>query len=415
MGGNMGIRQLNRLTAKAVAQKTKAGLYCDGGNLYLQVTPSASKTWVFRFRSPLTHKMRDMGLGPLHSVGIPEARERAAMQRAAILRGLDPIEERDRAKRHNALAAAKAMTFSACAISYIASHRAGWRNAKHADQWQSTIATYCGPIFGSLPVQDVDTGLVVQVLEPIWATKAETASRLRGRIENVLDWAKVMGYRTGENPARWRGHLAYHLPKLAKKSRVQHHKAMPFVEVPAFVTSLRAISTTVSRCLEFTILTAARTSEAIHAQVEEFDLREATWTIPATRMKAGREHRVPLSPRAAEIVRQSLSKGQRFLFPGVSARKPICNMAMLYLLARIGIPFTVHGFRSSFRDWSAERTDLQREVCEAALAHTISDAAEAAYRRTDLFDKRRILMERWAAFIDASPQEPAVIPIRIAA
>jgi integrase len=411
----MGTRQLNRLSAKTAAFKKHAGLYCDGGGLYLQVTPSGSKTWIFRFRSPLTGKLRDMGLGPLHSIGLPEAREKAATQRTALASGLDPIETRDEETRRKAMEAAKAVTFAQCAASYIESHKAGWRNAKHSEQWANTIETYAGPVIGPLPVQEVDTGLVLKILEPIWSKKPETASRLRARIENILDWAKVRGYRSGENPARWKGHLNQLLPALAKKSRITHHKAMPFPEVGAFVSKLRALSYVSARCLEFTILTAARTSEAIKATREEFDLDNATWTIPASRMKAQKEHRVPLSPRAIEIVREMLKLEQDYVFASTGKGKPISNMAMLTLLDRMGVKVTVHGFRSSFRDWAAERTAFPHEVCEMALAHTIPNAAEAAYRRGDLFEKRGKLMTTWADYINTPRTEGAVIPMRNAA
>jgi integrase len=411
----MGTRQLNRLSAKSIASKKRAGLYCDGGGLYLQVTPSGSKTWIFRFRSPLTQKLRDMGLGAIQTVGLPKAREKAAAQRTALLDGLDPIEAREQENRRKLLEAAKAVTFAQCASSYIESHKAGWRNAKHAEQWTKTLEAYADPVVGPLPVQDVDTGLVLKILEPMWASEPETASRLRARIENILDWAKVREYRSGENPARWKGHLNQLLPALAKKSRVTHHKAMPFPEVGAFVSKLRELSGVSARCLEFTILTAARTSEAIKAKPEEFDLSNATWTIPASRMKAQKEHRVPLSPRAVEIVRTLMALKNDHLFTSSHKRKPISNMAMLDLLDRMEIEVTVHGFRSSFRDWAAERTAFPHEVCEMALAHTIANAAEAAYRRGDLFEKRRKLMEAWNAFIDAPRLEGAVIPMRNAA
>jgi len=408
-------RQLNRLSAKTVALKKYPGLYCDGGGLYLQVAASGSKTWIFRFRSPITHKLRDMGLGPLHSVGLPEAREKAAAQRTALLDGLDPIEVREEGNRRKALEATKAVSFAHCAASYIESHKAGWRNEKHAEQWTKTIEIYAEPIVGPLPVQAVDTGLVLKILEPIWATKSETASRLRGRIENILDWARARGYRTGENPARWKGHLNQLLPALSKKHRVTHHKAMPFPEVGGFVSRLRALSGVSARCLEFTILTASRTNEAIKARPEEFDLTNATWTIPATRMKAKREHRVPLCPRAVEIVQEMLKLKQDYLFPSTGKRESLSNMAMLSLLIRMDVKVTVHGFRSSFRDWAAERTAFSHEVCESALAHTISNAAEAAYRRGDLFDKRRKLMDGWADYINSPRIEGAVIPMRNAA
>ena len=415
MGRNMGSRQLNRLSAKTVATKKLRGLYCDGGGLYLQVTPSGGKTWIFRFQSPVTQKLRDMGLGPLHSIGLSEAREKAAAQRTVLLHGLDPIEAREENNRRKALEAAKAVTFRQCAASYIESHRPRWRNGKHGDQWESTIESYCDPVIGPLPVQDVDTGLVLKILEPIWATKSETASRLRGRIESVLDWAKVRGYRSGENPARWKGHIALLLPAIPRKNRVTHHKAMSFSEVSGLVAKLRDMLRVSARCLEFTILTAVRTSEAIYARPEEFDLNNAAWTIPGSRMKAAKEHRVPLSPRAVEIVQEFIAQKNEFLFPGAKQVKPLNNMTMLHLLQRMGIKATVHGFRSSFRDWAAERTAFPHEVCEAALAHSISNATEAAYRRGDLFEKRRNLMKAWADFINTPQMEGAVIPMKIAA
>ncbi len=414
MGRNMG-RQLNRLSARAIASFKQSGLYCDGGGLYLQVTPAGGRTWIFRYRSPITRKLRDMGLGPLHVVGLPEARTKAAAQRSAILSGIDPIDARDQETRSKALEAAKAVTFDQCATSYIESHKPGWRNEKHADQWTNTIATYCGPIIGNLPVQDVDTGLMLKILEPIWAVKPETASRLRGRVENILDWARARGYRSAENPARWKGHLNQLLPSLAKKDRVVHHQAMPFAEVGELVCKLHNMATVAARCLEFTILTAARTNEVIKAVPEEFDLVNATWTIPASRMKAKREHRVPLSPRAVEIVREMLARNGIYVFPGAQPGKPLSNMTMLYVLERMHIDVTVHGFRSSFRDWAAERTAFSHEVCEMALAHTISNAAEAAYRRGDLFEKRRKLMDSWAEFVSTPHIDGAVIPLKVAA
>jgi integrase len=338
-----------------------------------------------------------MGLGPLHVVALPEARRKAAMQRSVRLSGIDPIVVREEEARQKALEAAKAITFAQCAASFIESHRPGWTNEKHAEQWTSTIGMYCGPVIGALPVQDVDTGLVLKILEPIWAVKAETASRLRARIENILDWAKARGYRTGENPARWKGHLNQLLPSLAKKSRVVHHRAMPFYGVGELMARLRNMTIVSARCLEFTVLTAARTNEVIMAVPAEFDLENALWTVPASRMKAKRELRVPLSPRAVEIVWDMLALNNAYVFAG----KPMCNMNMLYLLGCMGIDVTVHGFRSLFRDWAAERTGFSYEVCEMALAHTIANEAEAAYRRGDLIEKRRKLMEAWVEFVAA--------------
>lgn len=411
----MGQRQLHRLSARTVVTKKRPGLYGDGGGLYLQIAEGGTKTWIFRYRSPLTKKPRYMGLGALHSVGLPKARETAEAQRGLLSLGLDPIRARDEELSRQAAEAARAVTFAHCTKSYIESHKAGWRNEKHADQWTNTIKTYCDPVIGTLPVQDVDTGLVLKILEPIWATKPETASRLRGRIESILDWARARGHRTGENPARWRGHLKQLLPALAKKDRVTHHKAMSFSEVGSFIPKLRELTGATARCLEFTILTVARTSEAIMAKREEFDLDRATWTVPASRMKAKKEHRVPLSLRAVAIVREMLDQKGDYLFSGARRGQPLSNMAMLCLLDRMDVDVTVHGFRSSFRDWAAERTAFPHEVCEMALAHTIPNAAEAAYRRGDLFEKRRKLMDAWADYINTPQQEGAVVPWRNAA
>ena len=424
----MGQRQLNRLSARTVATKKHPGLYSDGGGLYLQLAPGGTKSWIFRYRSPVTRKPRYMGLGsypdvPLATPPSPDdnapkidgARERAAKQRALLSSGLDPIEVREGETRRVAIKSARAVTFAQCAASYIKSHRPGWKNEKHGDQWENTIKTFCDPVIGALPVQAVDTGLVLKILEPIWAGKPETASRIRGRIESILDWAKARGHRDGENPARWKGHLNQLLPALTKKDRVRHYQAMPFPEVGGFVSRLRGMSGVAARCLEFTILTAARTNEAIQARPDEFDLDNATWTVPAGRMKAKKEHRVPLSPRAVAIVREMLELKGDYPFPGAKRGKPISNMAMLQLLDRMDVSVTVHGFRSSFRDWAAERTAFAHEVCEMALAHTIPNAAEAAYRRGDLFEKRRKLMDAWAEYINTPQQDGAVVPLRSAA
>ena len=322
MGTNMGSRQLNRLTARTVSNKQETGLYCDGGGLYRQVASSGNKSWIFRYRSPLTLKLRDMGLGPVHSVGLSDARDKATEKRSLILSKLDPIEVRDEEDRKRAVEAAKSVTFAQCAASYIESHRPRWRNEKHGDQWENTIRTYCEPIFGSLPVQEVDTGLVLRVLEPIWESKTETASRLRGRIENILDWAKVRGYRTGENPAQWKGHLKQLLPALPKLDPTTHHKAMPFPEVGGFVRKLRDTSGVAARCLEFTILTAARTGEAINAKPEEIDVDNATWLVPASRMKAKREHRVPFPQGPQKSPARCWSKRVNSYFPASGAANP---------------------------------------------------------------------------------------------
>ncbi len=353
-----------------------------------------------------------MGLGSESDVGLQDARKKAAEYRLLLHERIDPIEARNQKRTEEALKKAHSISFRDCAERYVAAHRAGWRNDKHADQWTNTLETYAGPGMGDLPVVQVDTALVLKVLEPIWAKKPETASRLRGRIESVLDWARVRGYRSGENPARWRGHLDKLRPALKKKDRVRHHPALPYDDLGAFVAHVRAEEGTAPRALELTILTAARTNEVIGARPSEFDLAKATWTIPAERMKARREHRVPLAPRAVELVRAQLKHGGEYVFPGQKKETSLSNMAMLALLKRMGRDaLTVHGFRSSFRDWASEQTNFPREVCEMALAHTIGDKTEAAYRRGELFEKRRRLMLEWARYCDRTTKGK-VIPMR---
>jgi integrase len=388
---------IGKLTALAVTQAKRRGYYGDGGGLFLQVSPNGAKSWVFRFKE--AGKLREMGLGPVHTIGLADAREKARECRRLRLDGLDPIEVRKATRTHLKLDAAKAMTFKACAERYIAAHKAGWRNPKHAAQWPSTLAAYAYPAFGTLPVQTIDVGLVMKAVEPIWTVKPETAGRVRGRIESVLDWATARGYRQGENPARWRGHLENLLPKKSKVRRVEHHAALPYGEIAPFITELRQQEGVAARALEFAILTAARTGEVIGAEWDEIDFAERLWTVPADRMKAGKEHRVPLSDAAFAILdeMQKVRQVGDFVFPGGKSRRPLSNMALAMTLRRMGrAELTVHGFRSSFRDWAAERTGFPSEVAEMALAHTVSDKVEAAYRRGDLFQKRRQLMDAWA-------------------
>ncbi|OFW00147.1 MAG: integrase [Acidobacteria bacterium RIFCSPLOWO2_12_FULL_59_11] len=408
-------RQTQRLSVKGVAAKRKPGYYADGGGLYLQVSQVGSKSWIFRYM--LNGKAREMGLGPLNTVTLADARQRAAACRLLLVDGIDPIEARNTKRAGEALNAARTITFAECAEAYIKAHRAGWKNAKHADQWTNTLATYCGPVIGPLPVQTVNTGLVLKVLESIWTEKPETATRLRARIEKVLDWATVRTYRTGDNPARWRGHMDKLLPKLEKRKRVKHHPALPFDAMGEFIESLRAQEGIAARALEFLILTAGRTGEVIGATWQEVDLEGALWTIPAVRMKAHREHRVPLSPRAVKLLQGLEAKRQSdYVFPGQKEDAPLSNMAMLELLKRMArTDLTVHGFRSTFRDWASERTSYPREVCEMALAHAVSDHVEAAYRRGDLFEKRRRLMAEWAKHCEAPKRSAKVTPIRKAA
>ena len=411
-------RTIGRLTALKVSKAVQPGMYGDGGGLYLRVTRDGTKNWVFRFM--LNGRPRWMGMGPLHTIGLAEARARAAECRRQRHDGIDPIDARRAERQQARLDAARTITFKECAERYIAAHRAGWRNEKHAAQWAATLATYADPVLGRLSVQAIDTGIVLKVLEPIWTAKPETASRLRGRIEAVLDWAKVRGYRGGENPARWRGHIDKLLPARSKVRRVAHHAALLYAELQGFLVNLREQDSVAARALEFTILTAARTGETIGVRWSEFNIAGKVWTIPAARMKAGKEHRVPLSERVLAILSEMKPPGdaekigEKFVFPGGKAGKPLSNMAFLMLLRRMKRgDLTTHGFRSSFRDWAAERTNFASEVVEMALAHAVGDKVEAAYRRSDLFEKRRRLMDAWAEFCAEAPAETArVVSLR---
>lgn len=397
-------RTINRLSHRKVETLKKPGMHSDGGGLYLQVTEGSDgaprKSWLFRYA--VAGRERQMGFGPLSDVPLAEARNRATAARELRREGKDPIVEREAARATASLAATKVMSFDDCATAYIAAHRAGWRNVKHASQWTNTIATYCSPVFGKLPVQLVDVGLVMKVVEPLWTSKPETAGRLRGRIERILDWAKVRGYRDGENPARWRGHIDQLLPARGKVARVKHHAALSYSELPVFMAQLKDRDAVAARALEFAILTAARTGEVIGAKWDELDLIERVWSIPAERMKGGREHRVPLSGAAMEIVQHmSIIRQNDHVFPG-DRRDALSNMALLMLLRRMErTDITAHGFRSTFRDWVEEQTDSPRAVAETALSHAIGSAVEAAYRRGDLLEKRRPLMKRWAEYCTA--------------
>jgi len=405
------MRLIGKLTSLSVRQARRRGLYGDGGGLFLQVSESGAKSWVFRFKK--ADRLRVMGLGPAHTITLAEARDRARECRKLRLDGIDPIEARRAERAQAKLDAAKAVTFAECADAYITAHKAGWRNPKHAAQWPATLATYVNPTFGERPVQAIDTALVTRVMEPIWTKKPETASRVRGRIESILDWATARGYRQGENPARWRGHLENLFPRRSKVRRVEHHAALPYSELSAFMLALRQQEGVAARALEFTILTAARTGEVIGARWEEINIAERLWSVPAERMKAGREHRVPLCGKALEIVEEMRAIGGNFIFPGGKRGKPLSNMAMTMLLRRMGHgDQTVHGFRSTFRDWAAERTNFPAEVAEMALAHAVTDKVEAAYRRGDLFEKRRALAEAWAKFCATALVGGEIVPIR---
>lgn len=386
-------------STRTVATLKEPGRYADAGckGLWLQIAAAGTKSWLLRYM--LHGRARAMGLGPVDLVPLAEARERARAARRLLLDGKDPLEARKAEQLAQRLDAARNLSFEACAARYIAAHEPTWRNGIHRAQWRSTLSTYAYPIIGDLPVADVDTSLVLRVLEPIWLTRAETASRLRGRIEAVLDWATARGYRQGENPARWRGHLSKILPARSKVSRVRHQPALPYKELPAFMSSLRKVDAMSARALEFLILTAARTGEVIGATRSEINVDERVWQVPAERMKGGRSHRVPLSEQAIALL-QALPQidGCEFLFPGAKPERPLSNMAMLELMRGMRPDFVPHGFRSTFKDWATETTDHSRDIVEAALAHIVGDKVEAAYRRGDAIEKRRVLMVDWASY-----------------
>jgi integrase len=393
-------RKINRLNARVVATITKHGRHADGGGLYLSMSPNGGRRWVFLYR--WHGKPTEIGFGSARDVTLARARELAGQARGKLAEGINPKD----ARRPSGGA-----TFGECADRLIEAMRPSWRNGKHAAQWEMTLRDYAAPL-RRLPPDKITTDDVLSVLKPFWNDKPETASRLRGRIERVLDAAKAQGLRSGENPARWRGHLDQLLPKRQQLTR-GHHPAMSYTDVPAFVADLQARQATAASALEVAVLTAARSGEVLGARWVEFDLDRAVWTVPATRMKAGREHRVPLSPRALKIVKamQDTRNGD-FVFPGHRPGRPLSVMALEMVLRRMKIKdATVHGFRSAFRDWAAECTNFPNEVCEAALAHVIENKAEAAYRRGDLFDKRRKLMEAWAAYC-VHPKAAAVVAFR---
>jgi integrase len=399
-------------------------MHADGGGLYLQVTAGKeegqlNKSWLFRFA--VAGRERQMGLGSLNAVGLSEAREEAERCRKLLKEGKDPIEVRNAERASKQAIAAKSVSFDWCATAYMAAHEAGWRNAKHRQQWPNTLDTYASPIIGKLPVHDIDTGLVIQILQPIWTEKNETASRGRGRIETILDWARVNGHRTGENPARWRGHLNHLLPARSKVHKVEHHPALPYAKIPEFMAELRAQEGLAAKALEFTILTAARSGESRGMPWEgELNTADKVWTVPPHRMKGEREHRVPLTAPALAIIEYMRSVRQNdYVFPGDKADDPLSDMALTEVIRRMnearkkaGLPLwndpkeggrevVPHGFRSSFRDWVAEKTNFQSEIAEAALAHIKGDKVEGAYQRGTMFEKRRRLMDSWARYCGA--------------
>lgn len=413
-------RQLSKLTALQVTKLSKPGLYGDGGGLTLQITRAGAKSWLFRYMRD--GKAHGMGLGPTHTVTLAEARAKALDARKLLVDGQNPLTVKNQKKTAAALERARMMTFDQCAIAYIDAHKASWKNEKHRDQWTNTLSTYASPIFGKLPVAEVDTALIVKCLSPIWESKAETASRLRGRIESVLGWATTSGYRTGENPARWKGHLENLLASISKTTRVKNHPSLPWSRIGEFMVAIKKREGVAARAVEFCILTACRSGEVRGARWNEFDFENNIWTIPAERMKARKEHQVPLSDAALAVLKSMRSaaaasadnpvdaKSQGFVFAGTK-KQELSDMSLTAVLRRMnsdeekpiwvdinGDGITVHGFRSTFRMWTAEKTTYPREVAEHALAHQLPDAVERAYQRGSQLDKRKSLMTDWGKF-----------------
>jgi integrase len=399
------------LLSTAKIKHARPGLHHDGGGLYLQVTTGKdgtnNKSWLFRFK--LNGKPRWMGLGSIHTIGLGDARDAADAARKLVLAGKDPVAERnvERARREPA---PESMTFERCAVLYMAAHEKGWKSAVHRRQWTQSLRDHVYPTLGSMPVDLIDLNAVLAVLTPLWTAKPETASRVRSRIELVLDWARVREYRSGENPARWRGHLKHLLPSTAKVKAVRHHSAMPYEALPTFLVELRKVKSTAAMALEFCILTAARTGEVIGANWEEIDISAGAWAIPGARMKGGKPHKVPLSRRAIDILDGMRGLDRVMVFPGFDG-KPMDTQAMWRVAQALGADVTIHGFRSTFKDWCAECTNSPDWLSEKALAHVVGDETRRAYQRGDMFNRRRKLMEDWSAFC-ASPVAGAnVVPL----
>ncbi|MBD8825777.1 tyrosine-type recombinase/integrase [Pseudomonas sp. CFBP 13602] len=393
---------MGKLNPKQIENLTTSGTYEDGEGLRMVVKPTGKKYWVLRYQ--LAGKRREMGLGSFPTITLKKAREAAAGHRKMLSQEIDPLVSRDAERKASRLAEearqARAISFRTVAEDYIAAHKAGWKNAKHSQQWLNTLTTYAFPVIGDTPTEKVTTEEILRILTPIWQTKPETASRVRNRMEMVLDAAKARCLRDGENPARWRGHLDKLLPPRSKVKAVVHHPALPWRELPGFISRIKVRDEPSYKAMLLTILTACRTNECLAATWDEIDLKNAVWKIPAHRMKAGKEHRIPLSQRACDVLRSLIRiKDNPYVFPSTQKGKHLSNMAMLMGLRYLGRgDLTIHGFRSTFRDWSAEATSYPREVCEQALAHNRQDKAEAAYFRTDLFEKRRAMMEEWAEY-----------------
>lgn len=399
-------KAINRFSVKFTEKKDlKPGLYHDGGGLYLQVSDRLTKAWVYRFM--MAGRARKMGLGDFDLVSLKDARKKRDAAYGLVTDGVDPIDERTTRKAAHTAETAKVLTFKECAEGYIAAHRAGWKSVKHADQWAATLETYAYPVIGKLPVQMIETAHVMKIIEPIWKDKTETASRVRGRVEKILDRAKALRLRTGENPAAWRGHLDQLLPAKSQVSPVENHPALPYAELPGFMEKLRAKEGVSARALEFTILTVARTGDTIGATRREINESEKLWTVPAARVKGKkgarkRDHSVPLTKQALTVLRAIPAQGN-YLFPGGKEGAGLSSAAMSELLKGMGYSpdcATVHGFRSTFKDWAGDLTSYPNEMSEISMAHTIDDKVEAAYRRSDMLERRRRMMADWASYCD---------------
>jgi integrase len=406
-------KAIDKLTDRAVKALKTPGHHLDGNGLYLCVKPSGSKSWILRYM--IAGKAREMGLGAFPAIGLADARKKRDSQRKALSEGTDPIAAREALQTAKKLANAKLSTFNDCVNRFLATKSVEWSNLKHRAQWRATLTTYAAPVFGDLPVQAIDTDLVIKALAPIWTTKTETASRLRGRIESVLDWATVSKLRSGDNPARWRGTLEKLLPAPGKIAKVEHHPALAYQNVYAFLQLLAPLEATAARALEMVIYTGLRTTETLGATWAEIDLAAAVWAVPASRMKMKKEHRVPLSAPALQLLRKcAATRINDYVFASPNSTtgrpRPLSSMAMLQLLKRMNrTDITPHGFRSTFRDWAAEQTNFPREVCELALAHSVGSDTERAYQRGDLFEKRRNLMNAWAKYCEAAPHAVASV------
>lgn len=398
------------LTARRVATEQHVGMHADGGGLYLRIAPGGSKGWIFRYQ--ISGTRREMGLGSVSTFTLAEARDRARVARQLVADGVDPVDDRRAKPSGAALKRVSVMTFAQCADGYIRAHHAGW-SPKHAAQFSGSLKEYAFPVFGDLPVQAVDVSLIMKAIESLWMVRPETASRVRGRIEMILDWALARGYRKGENPARWRGHLQNLLPHKTKVRAVKHYAAMPYGEIAGFMAELRGREGIAPLALRFAILTATRTGETLGAYWDEIKIPDRVWVIPAERMKTKKEHRVPLSDAALEILRQvGAYRVNDLVFPSVRQNRSLSPVAFLRVLQAMGREgITGHGFRSTFADWAAERTNFPAEVREMALAHAVGNKVEAAYRRGDLFEKRRQLAEAWSSFCGADRLDGKVIDL----